>query len=252
MNALKTATIALLSASLAVGSTLAEDKKPAGEICKASDFQGMTVKNPKGEELGDVEDVVIDTNTGEIVYVAIAVGETLDLGGKFFAVDPRALTANKEFVGLDVSRAQLERSKGFNKDAWPNEPDRTLGARDREEKAEEGVKEAGKRNLKRVSQLMDATVYGGDNKKLGEVDGIAYDKANHKVAYMVLGYGGFADVGEEFFAIPCSALSYKTQNNTFTMKGATESTFKGQKGFDKDNWPTQADQRFAKKTDSDE
>ena len=37
-------------------------KAPAAGIIKASDFHGMDVKNAKGEQVGDIEDVVIDVD----------------------------------------------------------------------------------------------------------------------------------------------------------------------------------------------
>lgn len=97
-------------------------------VPKASAFIGSSVINPQGESLGQINDLVLDPAEGRIKYAALAYGSVLGFGGKLFAVpwDALKLAPDGETFVLDVSKETLETSSGFEKSAWPWEPDPTL------------------------------------------------------------------------------------------------------------------------------
>jgi len=55
------------------------------------------------------------------------------------------------------------------------------------------------------------TVYSPGGDKLGHIDELMIDKQSGKVAYAVMGFGGFLGMGEDHHPIPWSKLSYDTQ-----------------------------------------
>jgi len=60
----------------------AEDKPtswPAFRIQKASDLIGKSVENPRGETLGEVQDLAIDAERGRIVYAVLSFGGFLGM-----------------------------------------------------------------------------------------------------------------------------------------------------------------------------
>jgi len=87
-------------------------------------------------------------------------------------------------------------------------------------------------------------VRNGANEKLGEVTDIMIDVPTGRVAYAVMSVGGVLGVGAKLFAIPWSAMQLDTQNKCFRLNVAKE-RFDEAPGFDKDHWPTMADQRWA-------
>lgn len=98
-------------------------------ILSASSMTGVNVRNPSGEDLGSIEDLMIDLEYGCIAYAVLSFGGFLGLGNKFFAIPFEALTWDaqaKEFV-LDVEKELLKRAPGFDKDHWPDFADRTWG-----------------------------------------------------------------------------------------------------------------------------
>lgn len=104
----------------------AEARSIEGVVVRALAIAGMAVKNPSGKDLGKVEDVVIDMETGSVRYMAISFGGFLGFGDKLFAVPFRALnvqhdpgTKSAHFV-MDVDKEKLEKAKGFDKKNWPN------------------------------------------------------------------------------------------------------------------------------------
>ena len=82
--------------------------------------------NAEGENLGEVKEVMIDLDAGQIAYVVIAFGGLLGLGEKLFAFPWGALTLDpdREVFVLDVEREQLEETPGFDEDNWPKTGDR--------------------------------------------------------------------------------------------------------------------------------
>ena len=93
-------------------------------ILSTSTLSGDNVVNPQGENLGDIKDFMVDTDTGEIVYTVLSFGGFLGMGDKLFAVPFEALqldTKNHRFV-LDISKEQLEDAPGFDKNNWPSTP----------------------------------------------------------------------------------------------------------------------------------
>ena len=56
-------------------------------------LSGDKVRNPEGEELGRLEDFVLDLGTGRIVYAVMSFGGIMGIGTKLFAIPPSALTA---------------------------------------------------------------------------------------------------------------------------------------------------------------
>lgn len=97
-------------------------------VMSASSLIGDKVRNAAGEDLGKVEDFMLDTATGRVNYAVLSFGGLLGMGGKYFAVPTEALTLDTQdecFV-MNASKEQLENAPGFDKDNWPNFADRNF------------------------------------------------------------------------------------------------------------------------------
>ncbi len=89
---------------------------------KASTMIGTDVVSPKGENLGDVKEVVIDPRTGRVAYAVVSFGGFLGMGEKLFAIPFSAFKYNvekNEYV-LDISQDRLKAAPGFDADHWPS------------------------------------------------------------------------------------------------------------------------------------
>ena len=99
-------------------------------LLSSSTICGDHVKNAAGEDLGKIEDLMIDLFSGRIAYAVLSFGGFLKMGNKLFAIPWEALTVDtikKEFV-LQVDKSRLENATGFDKDHWPNRADPTFGS----------------------------------------------------------------------------------------------------------------------------
>lgn len=91
----------------------------------SSSLSGTSVRNRNGEDLGKVEDLMIDMSNGRVDYAVVSFGGFLGVGDKLFAVPVQAFTTdtdNEELV-LDKSKEKLENAPGFDKDNWPDQAD---------------------------------------------------------------------------------------------------------------------------------
>ncbi len=93
-------------------------------VLSASTIMDDTVVNPAGEELGNIEELMIDLDGGRVSYAVLSFGGFLGLGDKLFAIPWEAFTLDPEeevFV-LDVNKETLENAPGFDEDDWPEHP----------------------------------------------------------------------------------------------------------------------------------
>jgi sporulation protein YlmC with PRC-barrel domain len=97
-------------------------------LLSASTLNGNDVKNAQGENLGQVKDIMLDTENNRISYYVLSFGGLLGMGNKLFAIPPEAMklnTAEKCFV-LNINKDRLDKAEGFDKDQWPNMADSTF------------------------------------------------------------------------------------------------------------------------------
>jgi sporulation protein YlmC with PRC-barrel domain len=95
---------------------------PGPRLMGADTLMGEDVYNRQEEDLGDIKEIMLDMQSGQIAYAVLSFGGILGMGDKLFAVPWQALqldTVNKRFI-LDIPKERLESAPGFDKDAWPD------------------------------------------------------------------------------------------------------------------------------------
>jgi sporulation protein YlmC with PRC-barrel domain len=98
---------------------------PGPFVMGAGTLIGEQVVNRDNEDLGDIQEIMLDMRTGRVAYAVLSFGGFLGMGDKLFAVPWTALTldsVNKTFV-LNVPKDHLAQAPGFEKDAWPDMTD---------------------------------------------------------------------------------------------------------------------------------
>lgn len=81
---------------------------------RAENLLGLPVVNPQGEELGTVDDIVLDEN-GAMVGLVLSTGGFFGLGAKSVAItfDDAKDAANAESLTVDLSQEQLAAAPPF-------------------------------------------------------------------------------------------------------------------------------------------
>ncbi len=98
---------------------------PGPEVMAADTLQGDKVVNGRNEDLGTIEDIMIDVQRGRVAYAVMSCGGFLGMGDKLFAIPWNALTldANRHCFVLDADQQRFEKAPGFDKDHWPSMAD---------------------------------------------------------------------------------------------------------------------------------
>jgi sporulation protein YlmC with PRC-barrel domain len=94
-------------------------------VLSASTLAGDSVRNSAGEDLGKIEEIMIDIPSGRIAYAVLSFGGFLGIGDKLFAIPWSSLRVDEgdhQFI-LNVDRQTLESAPGFDKDNWPDMAD---------------------------------------------------------------------------------------------------------------------------------
>ena len=107
---------------------------PAGKkyrrVLSASTLGGDRVVNSAGEDMGKIDEIMIDTVTGRVAYAVLSFGGFVGLGDKLFAIPWGRLSLdedNKKFL-LDIDKDTLKQAPGFDKNNWPDMTDRSWGS----------------------------------------------------------------------------------------------------------------------------
>jgi sporulation protein YlmC with PRC-barrel domain len=100
-------------------------------VLSAKTLAGDKVKNPAGEDLGKVEDLMVDLESGRVAYAVLSFGAGFMHSGKLFAIPMASLSVDHKDKNLilNVTREMLETAEGFDSDHWPDMADPDFLAR---------------------------------------------------------------------------------------------------------------------------
>ncbi|WP_428308498.1 PRC-barrel domain-containing protein [Lacipirellula sp.] len=109
------------------------DEKTTGNTVRASQLMGADIENAQGEEVGEISDIVLDSNGGKVRYAAVTYGGLMGIGDKLFAVPWEAFRcvqdpddADEYNLVLDVTPEKLKGATGFDQETWPNFADQSF------------------------------------------------------------------------------------------------------------------------------
>lgn len=98
-------------------------------------------------------------------------------------------------------------------------------------------------------RVLSASTINGDSVKnaqgedLGSIKDLMIDLDSGRIAYAVLSFGGFLGMGDKLFAVPFQALTCRPEEKCFALDVDKEQLERAH-GFDQNNWPDMADQKW--------
>ncbi|MBK9120677.1 MAG: PRC-barrel domain-containing protein [Phycisphaerales bacterium] len=235
---------------------------------KSSNLTGKKVTNPADEDLGTLQEIVVDANSGRILYGVLSFGGFLGLGDKLFAIPWSALPLSGDahaFV-LDVDKERLEKAVTFDKRQWPNFADEQFAlatfkhynqkpywqnedgdvrqASDVDRRQANAYRARWNQRAtvwQKASDLASKNVRNRQNDDLGKIVDLAIDPQAGRILYAILATRGM------HFAIPWQALSLSADYKHFILD-INKDQLTDALGFSKDNWPNMVDSRWATET----
>jgi len=106
----------------------AAQSKSGRGVYRVSELMGLNVGDGNDETIGEINDLMIGSRRGKVIYVAFAAGGTLGFGDSLFAIpfDRFNLRRNEDkdaLATLDATKQQFENAEGFDEDNWPKQVD---------------------------------------------------------------------------------------------------------------------------------
>jgi sporulation protein YlmC with PRC-barrel domain len=94
----------------------------------------------------------------------------------------------------------------------------------------------------KASEVLKMKVQGTDGKSLGSIRDLVIDPEEGDIEYAVLDFGGFAGMGDKYFAVPWDALQLDQSKKKIVLD-VSKKDLKQAPGFDKKNWPNLSEQK---------
>jgi sporulation protein YlmC with PRC-barrel domain len=220
------------------------------QAVRASNLEGMTVKNQQGETLGKIEDVVMAVQDGHIAYVVLDVGGWFDLGGKHIAAPWNAFQVNPDgkHVTLNTTTEKLRQAPSFERTYVPENVERAwlvnmynlYGAPPHPSLQ---VIKGERITVAQADTLIGMDVENAQGQDLGEIDDLAINVKDGRIAYAALAYGGWLGLGENLAAVPWEALKLNMAERQFTLN-LDKDKLQNAPRFAKNQWPQTLDNKW--------
>ncbi len=213
---------------------------------RVSKLIGTDVVNAKGEDLGEIEDLVIDTVTGRIEYAVLSFGGFLGMGDKLFAYPLTQFKPSGKDRGklaLNVDKDKLKGSPGFEAKTWPDFNKGEYRAQvDRYHGYKSGTAQP---RYVRASDVLKGDVKDAQRKDIGDIEDVVVDVSNGKVQFVVVEFDRAWNPFDKLVAVPMRALRSEDRDGTDLVYSASREELKTAPSFKKSEWPNlSTDTRF--------
>lgn len=156
---------------------------------RASQLIGTEVHNRAGQHIGEITDLVVNMNTGDLRYAVMTFDPGILSAERLFAVPPDRLeySADGRRVLYDVDRDQLERA-AIERTRWTAAflaDDKQVAALDRAWNLRQPARGT---VAHRVSDLLGKDVENRSGEDVGEIEELVVDLGARKVHYAVLAF----------------------------------------------------------------
>jgi sporulation protein YlmC with PRC-barrel domain len=219
-----------------------DELRAGARNARASQLIGMEVRNAQGENLGEINDLVVDVNNERVHYAILAFGGFMGMGEKLFAYPVRVFSVGRdgEALVLNVEKERLKQAPGFERDRWPDwtaeegyrgEVDRYYGPTVQLEPRPNML-------LRRASELLDADVTaaaGGDD--IGDVDDMVVDISNGQVQYVVVDLEDGWGQSDRLTLLPLRAFRHGGQDEDDLALRLNQQQVASAPGFQQNRWP---------------
>jgi|GEM_PF-3131384 len=203
---------------------------------RASDLIGKNVHGSEKKSVGEIKDLIINVNTGDVRYALLEFDPGFFESEKLFAVPISALTMGADHESLsyqDMSRDMLERA-GVDKADWQKAVDNRRYVEGLD--TNYGFKPpAGTARSFRASTLIGKDVNSRAGNDIGEIEELVIDMGAAKVDYAVLAFDPSWVSSEKLFAFPLTAFKMIADKDDLVLD-VDKSMIAAMKSFDSARW----------------
>jgi sporulation protein YlmC with PRC-barrel domain len=224
-----------------------------GRDMRASKLLGAEVRNPEGEKLGAIKDLIVDVKGDRVNYAVLSFEGALGLGDKLFAYPIKAFqpTPGKDELVLNVDKDKMKNAPGFERNRWPDlGKDRYRKEVDRYFEANAvGATPPGER-LMRVSELIGKKVQSRDGRNAGKIEDVVVNPANERIRYAVLAFDKAWSPDDKLVPVPFAAFRFPVRDGRGPVLDATREQLANARRIDDSAWPDINTRAFRREMDA--
>ncbi len=238
-------------------------------LVRADELIDMEVYDQQGTKIGEVEDLIIDTNHGFASFVIIDPEDNLNIGDDRLLPVPfnvlRESVGERNRLVLDTPRQRLEARRGFKEGDAPDFKDRRYvqdiyrhfevdpywqqarrqvrqqqneARQQNQQERRQDARERQELEAVHVSELMDFRVHNLQDQQLGEADDLLIDLEAGRVAYLVL------EKDDQIALVPYAAVDVELEDDQFLVDATRQQIER--LSFDEDNWSNLSNEQWAR------
>jgi len=233
-----------------------QDKNQRAHLLRASKLIGLDIHDAKGEDLGEVNNLVIDPSCACARIAIVSYGGALGVGDSKVAVPIKALriASDGSKATLDITKERLSQAPKFDENNWDVVVDKNWNQTvhqyfnvKSDGEFQDSTKGPDNKALKPLkgSEVVGMDVRNRQDEDLGEIEDLMIDVNSGRIGYAVLSYGGVLGVNEKLFAVPWQSLTVTPQGDQIVL-GVEKDKLANAPGFDKNDWPDMNDLNWSK------
>ncbi len=238
-----------------------------GQVERANKLIGKEVVSSDNQKLGKIDNIVVDLESGRILYAVVGSGGILKVGERRFAAPPALFsgaqtsassTSSGTFgtsgnITLNVDKEKFSNAPQFTKDM---DTDTGMGKLDFVSKVYQyfgqnawwqggaaASAETAFHNVHRAKDVIGTKVQNVNNEPMGKVDNLMLDLPAGRITYVILSPDSSLNLGNNLYALP-PMLTLGSDQKTFTAD-ITKDKLAGAPHFAKDNWSEISSPTFA-------
>ncbi|MDB6032271.1 MAG: antigen [Verrucomicrobiales bacterium] len=192
-----------------------------GPLAPARQYVGQQVKTSRGENLGKVEDFVVDLESGRILYAVV------NVSGSYRPIPAELLAPGSDHktVTTQATKQQVESSPALTKEdlaQWSSSSFAGGVYRHFNQspwwQGDAAAAQANKPfgNIHRITTLANLPVQGSSNEKIGKIQNALLDLKSGRVAFLILNPSDILGQGNHLVAVPPNAFTKGTGNALVT------------------------------------
>ncbi|MEO8044068.1 MAG: PRC-barrel domain-containing protein [Spartobacteria bacterium] len=213
------------------------------QLVRSSNLIGADLYNATGEDIGQVNDVVFDENSGGMMHAVLAAGGFIGIGDKLTAVNWNAINVKKNNDGkikvtTTLDKAKLTAEKSYDKSGWKGSDKSWM----------QQLPETAGKKIVRMSDVDDAKLFDKTGTHIGEIEDVIVDTKSGKAAYAVVSFDDeFIKKGDDMMTmIPWSLVRQSEKDRPGFVLHADKAKIEAGTFFDEKNWPDMHDMTWNK------
>jgi sporulation protein YlmC with PRC-barrel domain len=224
------------------GSSSTAGDRALEDVERADHIVGREVRNNK-EKIGKIDDLVIDLESGRVLYSVISIGGFLGIGDHFVAVPVGALIESNTWFRLPLDKQQLLHAPQYShaKDAqsrmsspeFLNQLERLFGENEKSSDTGEAMPSE---SVGRLSDLKGLPVRNISHQKIGNVETVIVDMHANRVPYVIVTPDRNIGLQGKLLALPPNALML-SPNRKVLNTGINNEQLSLAPSFESSSWP---------------